>query len=91
MYTFNQVMLSQPVEIQLPLMLRLLRHINYLTQAELSKALRLDRSTYAYYELGHTRPPLETLVRISWAYGVSLEVLLGLIPYGTFEPSAGKN
>ena len=91
MYTFNQVMLSQPVEIQLPLMLRLLCHINYLTQAELSKALRLDRSTYAYYELGHTRPPLETLVRISWAYGVSLEVLLGLIQYGTFEPSAGKN
>lgn len=56
MYTFNQVMLSQPVEIQLPLMLRLLRHINYLTQTELSKALRLDRSTYAYYELGiHVR------------------------------------
>ena len=49
-----------------------------MTQAELSKALNLDRSTYAYYELGCTRPPLETLVRISRAYDVSLEVLLGV-------------
>ena len=56
MYTFNRAMLSQPVEIQLPLMFRLLHHINYLTQAELSKALSLDYSTYAYYELGYTRP-----------------------------------
>lgn len=49
-----------------------------MTQAELSKALNLDRSTYTYYELGYTRPPLETLVRISRAYDVSLEVLLGV-------------
>ena len=48
MYAFNPKRLSQPVEIQLPLMLKLLRH------------------------------PLETLVRISRAYGVSLEVLLGV-------------
>ena len=77
-YAFNPDKLSQPVEIRLPLMLKLLRHINYLTQAELSRALNLDRSTYACYELGHTRPPLETLVRISRAYGVSLEVLFGV-------------
>lgn len=55
MYAFNPKRLSQPVDIQLPLMLKLLRHLNHLTQAELSKALSLDRSTYAYYELGHTR------------------------------------
>ena len=78
MYAFNLERLSQPVEIQLPLMLKLLRHLNHLTQAELSKALSLDRSTYTYYELGHTRPQLETLVRISRAYGVNLEVLLGV-------------
>lgn len=67
-----------PVQLQLPFMLRFLRRCNYLTQAELSKALNLDRSTYTYYELGCTRPPLETLVRISRAYDVSLEVLLGI-------------
>ena len=78
MYAFNPKRLSQPVDIQLPLMLKLLRHLNHLSQAELSKALNLDRSTYVYYELGCTRPPLETLVRISWAYDVSLEVLLGI-------------
>ena len=78
MYAFNPKRLSQPVDIQLPLMLKLLRHLNHLTQAELSKALSLDRSTYAYTERGHTRPPQETRVRMSRAYGVSLEVLLGV-------------
>lgn len=77
-YSFDPKRLSEPVEIRLPFMLKLLRRIHYLTQAELSRALNLDRSTYAYYEIGRARPPLETLVRIARAYGVSLEVLLGL-------------
>ena len=78
MCAFHPERLSQPVQLRLPFMLRFLRRRHYLTQAELSKALNLDRSTYAYYELGYTRPPLETLVRISRAYDVSLEVLLGI-------------
>ena len=78
MYSFDPKRLSEPVEIRLPFMLKLLRHLNHLTQTELSRALNLDRSTYAYYEIGRARPPLETLVHIARAYGVSLEVLLGL-------------
>ena len=48
MCAFHPERLSQPVQLQLPFMLRFLRRCNYLTQAELSKALNLDRSTYTY-------------------------------------------
>lgn len=57
MCAFHPERLSQPVQLQLPFMLRFLRRCNYLTQAELSKALNLDRSLYTYYELGCTRTP----------------------------------
>lgn len=58
--------------------LRLLRAYNGLKQYEVAEALGIDRSTYAYYELGRTRPDYEILIRIADLYDVSLYFLLGL-------------
>lgn len=58
--------------------LRLLRSYNGLKQAEVAKCLGVDRSTYAYYELGKTRPSYETVILVSYLYDVSTDYLLGL-------------
>lgn len=49
-----------------------------LTQEEVSAALHICRSTYAYYETGRTEPPLEILRDVAIFYGVSADYLLGL-------------
>ena len=39
--------------------------------------LNIDRSTYAYYETGKTRPDVTSLMLLAKIYGVSLDELLG--------------
>lgn len=58
-------------------MLRLLRRAGGWSQREVAERLHINRSTYAYYETGRTRPEYETLVNIAKLYGVSVDFLLG--------------
>ena len=46
--------------------------------SQVAAALRIDRSTYAYYELGRTPLPAEKLVFLALYYRVSSDFLLGL-------------
>lgn len=56
--------------------LRILRKKMGLTQQEISDLLRLDRSTYTYYECDTTKPRLETLQQIAHLFGVPVDSLL---------------
>ena len=47
-----------------------------LTQAQVAAALNIDRSTYSYYELGHTQPGLDMLVRLAGVFKVPVDSLL---------------
>lgn len=76
-YIFSKENMRDIEPIILGKQLRLLRQYNHLRQHEVAEALKVDRSTYAYYELGKTRPDYETLLRISKLYDVSLRFLLG--------------
>ena len=44
--------------------LRLLREKNGLTQKQVADMLNIDRSTYAYYESGKTRPDILTIAKL---------------------------
>lgn len=57
--------------------LKALRKRRGLSQSQMA-ALRIDRSTYAYYELGRTPLPAEKLVFLALYYRVSSDFLLGL-------------
>ena len=46
------------------------------TQQEIADVLRIDRSTYAYYESGKTEPNISNLRKISNLYSISLDDLL---------------
>ena len=45
------------------------------TQALVARLLRVERSTYAYYETGKTVPDLYSVYVLSKLYGVSMEFL----------------
>jgi len=57
-----------------------LRHENGLTQQQVADYLHMDRSTYAYYEIGQTKPTVEFLLALARLYGVSLSEMLGASP-----------
>ena len=57
---------------------RALRKRRGLSQSQVAAALKIDRSTYAYYELGRTPLPAEKLVFLALYYRVSSDFLLGL-------------
>jgi len=46
-----------------------------LSQKEVAAALGISQATYSTYERGRTEPPMELLVRLSYYYGVSLDVI----------------
>ena len=56
--------------------LRVMRRMRELTQKDVADFLHIDRSTYTYYELGKTDPPLDTLVALSNIFEISLDDLL---------------
>ncbi|MCL2300261.1 MAG: helix-turn-helix domain-containing protein [Firmicutes bacterium] len=64
-----------------------LRRENGLTQKQVANYLHMDRSTYAYYEIGRTKPTIEFLMALARLYGVSLNKLLGAQP--AREPREG--
>ena len=48
-----------------------------LTQQQVADILGLDRSTYSYYELGHLKPSVDVVVRLSAIFNVDIEWLTG--------------
>ena len=56
--------------------LRAWRMTNKLSQKQVADYLNIDRSTYAYYELGRTRLHVDILVSLAKLYGVSLDALI---------------
>jgi len=55
---------------------RELRRQNGLTEQQVAAYLHMDRSTYAYYELGQTKPTIEFLIGLAHLYKISLNTLL---------------
>ena len=43
------------------------------TQQEIADLLRIDRSTYSYYESGKLQPPFDVIAKLSSFYGVRLD------------------
>ena len=78
LYQFDPMNLEQETVILLTKQLRYLRGYNAVTQREIADALCIDRSTYAYYELGRTEPSLLMLVRLAKLYDVTTDYLLGI-------------
>ena len=65
-------------KIQMGKRLKALRKLHGLSQSQVAAALTIDRSTYAYYELGRTYPSMDKLVLLALYYRVSADFLLGL-------------
>ena len=80
LYEFDPRNLEDESTIRLTTQLRHLRGYNAITQREIANALCIDRSTYAYYELGETQPSLLMLVRLAKLYDVTTDYLLGIQP-----------
>lgn len=57
--------------------LRNLRESRNLSQQDLADRLKINRSTYARYELGQTQPDFSTLQSIADFYDVSIDYILG--------------
>lgn len=56
-----------------------LRHLRLAcgyTQQAVADALGVERSTYAYYEVGKSQPSVETLAKLSRMFGVTLDQLV---------------
>jgi transcriptional regulator with XRE-family HTH domain len=80
MYKDGKILMKEircePVKIYLAQNLKFYRECYEFTQEDLAKYLNIDRSAYAYYESGRTRPKYDTLVKLSRLYKVSITDLL---------------
>lgn len=56
--------------------LKALRKDKKLSQKEIAAYLGIPATTYNTYESGRTEPPLEMLVRLSYLYDVSIDVIV---------------
>lgn len=65
--------------------LKRLRQSMHLSQEQLARLLRVDRSTISSYESSVRQPPLDTLSRIADVFGVSTDYLLGRTSALTFD------
>lgn len=72
--------LEQEIVLTLSEQLRFLRGYNAVKQQEIADALCINRSTYAYYELGRTEPSLLMLIKLAMPYDVTTDFLLGIQP-----------
>ena len=70
--------------------LRMLRISNNLTQDELSKALKISRSTIGMYEKGAREPDFETLELIADFFNVDTDYLLGRTDKTTIIPQSAS-
>lgn len=58
--------------------IRSLREDNDLTQTEIAKKLHIGQRTYADYELGNTRIPVESLIILAKFYDVDMNYITGV-------------
>ena len=70
--------------------LKNLRTSNSLTQDELSKSLKISRSTIGMYEKGAREPDFETLESIADFFNVDIDYLLGRTDKTTFIPQSAS-
>ncbi|MCI8553661.1 MAG: helix-turn-helix transcriptional regulator [Clostridiales bacterium] len=77
---FSLENLQKAPELNLPVHLRGWRLYHNQRQRQIAEQLSLDRSTYAYYELGKSEPALTTIVRLAQFYDITIDQLFGLIP-----------
>lgn len=56
--------------------LRFLRKALHFPQWQVALWLNVERSSYTYYETGHTMPPLLILLKLAWFFEVSLDGLV---------------
>jgi transcriptional regulator with XRE-family HTH domain len=80
----NALTLNIPVQENLTKRLVELRKAEGLTQVQVAKNLGITQGSYAHYERGLRRIPLDMIPRIAEAINTSEETLLGL------EPKKGK-
>ena len=58
--------------------IRALREDNDYTQTYIASILNVGQRTYADYELGKTRIPVESLIRLAEFYNVDINYITGL-------------
>lgn len=58
--------------------IRALREDNDYTQTYIASILNVGQRTYADYELGKTRIPVESLIRLAEFYNVDMNYITGL-------------
>lgn len=58
--------------------IRNLREDHDYTQAYVAGILNIGQRTYADYELGKTRIPLDSMIRLAKLYNVSMDYICGL-------------
>lgn len=56
--------------------LKFYRHECGLTQQQVADRLKIERSTYTYYETGKTKPDIGTLIKIAKVFNISYTKLL---------------
>lgn len=56
--------------------LKYYRHECGLTQQQVADRLKIERSTYTYYETGKTKPDINTLIKIAKVYNINYTALL---------------
>lgn len=76
--------------VQLVENLRRLRDEHNYTQFQISKKLNISRQAYSNYETGKRVPDIETLLRLTDIYGISLEDLIARPFTGMSHISASR-
>ncbi len=56
--------------------LKYYRHETGLTQQQVADRLKIERSTYTYYETGKTKPDINTLIKIAKVFNINYTQLL---------------
>ena len=56
--------------------LKYYRHECGLTQQQVADRLKIERSTYTYYETGKTKPDINTLIKIAKVFNINYTQLL---------------
>ncbi len=67
---------EEDLRVDIPGRLRRMRELNGYTQKQLAEVMGINRSTYAYYEIGGSEPNITFLVRLARLYKVTLEQML---------------
>lgn len=57
-------------------MLQELRKLNGYSQKQVAAFIKVKATTYNTYESGRTEPPIEILVRLSYLYKVSIDIIV---------------